>query len=134
MQQIAAVGLACQRPRREEASSCAGESLLAGLARFWLGLVRAASAQDAKQFVQQAVKTELAADAADHSRWLYFEVDRKPDLTWSNGWRRPAMGDLTRLLEKNGRQLSEGEQRESDEQIYRERHGGAGEAAQGRTA
>lgn len=36
-------------------------------------------AQDARQFVQQAVNTELAKDQADHSHWPYFEDDRKAD-------------------------------------------------------
>ncbi len=69
------------------------------------------SAQDTKQFVQQAVMTELAADAADHSRWLYFEVDRKPSLTVVQWVAQTGKGDLLRLLKRNGRQLNEGEQR-----------------------
>ena len=69
------------------------------------------SAQDTQQFVQQVVQTELAADAADHSRWLYFEVDQKPNLTVVQWVAQTGQGDLRRVLKKKGRQLSEGEQR-----------------------
>ncbi len=75
------------------------------------GSCAVASAQDTQQFVQQAVQTELAADAADHSRWLYFEVDQKPNLTVVQWVAQTGQGDLRRVLNKKGRQLSEGEQR-----------------------
>jgi hypothetical protein len=71
----------------------------------------AAMAQDAKQTVQQAVKTELAADAADHSRWLYYEVDRKPNLTAKQWVAETSNGDLKRVIEQDGRPLSEDAQR-----------------------
>ncbi len=76
------------------------------------GSCAAVSAQDEKQLVQQAVKTELAADAADHSRWLYFETDRKPHQYVEQWVAQTRMGDLVRVLRENGRQLSEGEQRQ----------------------
>ncbi len=71
----------------------------------------AAGAQDPKQIVRQAVKTELAADAADHTRWLYYEVDRKPDLTVSQWVAQTGRGDLRRVLERNGQPLSQEAQR-----------------------
>src|ERR1700731_4442086 len=46
-----------------------------------LGVGCRAHGQDAKQLVQEAVTTELAANDGDHTRWLYFEVDRKPRAT-----------------------------------------------------
>ena len=45
--------------------------------------------QDTKQFVQQAVNDELAADRDNHSRWIYHEVDRKPGTALSSGSPRP---------------------------------------------
>jgi len=60
----------------------------------------AAHGQDATQFVQQAVQTELKADAADHSHWLYFESDRKPDDSVKQWVAETGNGDLTRVLEK----------------------------------
>ena len=74
------------------------------------GSCAAVSAQDTKQFVQQAVQTELAADAADHSRWLYFEVDQKPKLTVVQWVAQTGKGELRRVLKRNSRQLNEGEQ------------------------
>src|SRR3954447_4596630 len=37
------------------------------------------SGEDARQFVQRAVQTELAKDRNDHTRWIYFEDDRKEE-------------------------------------------------------
>lgn len=80
----------------------------------------ALSAQDAKQFVQQAVKTELAADAADHSRWIYFEIDRKPHQSVEQWVAQTGKGDLQRVLKENGRQLSDAEQRSRMENFARD--------------
>jgi hypothetical protein len=79
-----------------------------------------AIAQDAKQIVQQAVKTELAADAADCSRWLYFEIDRKPNLAVEQWAAQTSEGDLHRVLKENGRELSESEQRGQMENFARD--------------
>ncbi len=67
--------------------------------------------QQAKQIVQQAVKTELAADENDHSRWLYFEVDRKPGDTVVQWVADTNKGDLKRVLKENGTAQSTREQR-----------------------
>jgi hypothetical protein len=67
--------------------------------------------QDARQIVAQAVRAELAADAADHSLWLYYEVDRKPEngvVQWAAQTR---MGEVDRVLQQDGRQLTLDEQR-----------------------
>lgn len=67
--------------------------------------------QQPKQIVQQAARAELAADAADHSLWLYYEVDRKPGnqvIQWAAQTR---MGELDRVLQQNGRQLTLQQQR-----------------------
>jgi hypothetical protein len=70
----------------------------------------AARAQDAKAIAQQAVTTELAADDADHSHWLYLDVDRKPNSSTKQWVAETSNGDMKRILDKNGRPLSQQEQ------------------------
>jgi hypothetical protein len=80
---------------------------------------QASATQDPKQIVEQAVRTELAADAADHSLWLYYDVDRKPHdgvVQWAA---QTHMGEVDRLLQQDGRQLTPEEQRSKmDEFIH----------------
>lgn len=83
--------------------------LLAGTALLSVSLP--AAAQDARQIVQQAVQTELAADASDHSHWLYYEVDRKPDVSVKQWVAETNIGDLKRLIERNGLIFSKADQR-----------------------
>lgn len=77
--------------------------------------------QDAKQIAQQAVQTELAADDADHSHWMYFEVDRKPNLTLEQWVAETNKGNLKRVLKENGRELPESEQHASVDGFMRSR-------------
>lgn len=81
------------------------------------------SAQEAPQLVEQAVQTELAANAADHSRWLYYDVDRKPDHTVKQWVAETPQGDLDRVMEDDGRTLSEQEQRSRMEAFVRDSAG-----------
>jgi hypothetical protein len=74
-----------------------------------------ASAQDQSQvdpreIVERAVRAELAADAADHSLWLYYEIDRKPNngvVQWAAQTR---MGELDRVLQQDGQHLTRDQQ------------------------
>ncbi|HVN94137.1 MAG TPA: hypothetical protein VMT38_10595 [Terracidiphilus sp.] len=75
-------------------------------------LVPALRGQQAKQIVQQAVKTELAADENDHSRWLFFDVYRKPGETLEQWVAETGHGDLKRVLKENGNRLSAQDQRQ----------------------
>jgi hypothetical protein len=68
-------------------------------------------ADDARQFVQQAVQTELAKDRDDHSRWIYFETDRKADHSVKQWVAETRDGSLRRIVEFNGQPISEPEQR-----------------------
>lgn len=68
-------------------------------------------AQDARQFVQQAVNTELAKDKADHSHWLFFEVDQKPVNPVKQWVAQTSKGSLKRVIALNGQTLSPAEQR-----------------------
>jgi hypothetical protein len=68
-------------------------------------------AEDAKQLVQRAVQTELAADRDDHSRWLYFEIDQRPGHDVKQWVAETRDGSLRRIVEMNGQAVSEPEQR-----------------------
>lgn len=70
----------------------------------------AAEAQDAKQIVTQAVRTELAANAADHSLWIYYDVDRKPGSSVRQWVAETRTGDLRRVLDNNGHALDQADQ------------------------
>ena len=85
--------------------------LLAGIVL--LGACVPASSQDAKQIVQKAVRTELAADASDHTHWLYYEVDNKPGMDIKQWVADTDIGDLKRVIEKNRVTFSKAQQRQS---------------------
>lgn len=109
------------QPRRKSQPDEAGALAPAGflLAHSWgrwlAGVIFsgacAAIAQQPNQIVQEAVRTELAADAADHSRWLYYEVDEKPGDGVVQWVAQTRFGDLNRVLQKDGRRFSPAEQR-----------------------
>ena len=62
---------------------------LVGLLAVEFGGGLAAHGQDPKSIVEQAVRTELDANRNDHSRFLYFDVDHKPNSKVTrSGWRR----------------------------------------------
>jgi hypothetical protein len=67
--------------------------------------------QDARAIVEQAARTELADDAADHSHWLYYEADKRPGNAVKQWVAEAADGNLTRVVEENGQAVSEEEQR-----------------------
>jgi hypothetical protein len=79
---------------------------------FWVGTLgvvlvastHAMTAQDAKQIVQQAVNTQLAADRDDHTHWRYIKTDDGKDkivvVETENG-------AITRHIEVNGQPASE---------------------------
>jgi hypothetical protein len=82
--------------------------ILAGAAIIILSA--SAYSQDANRIVQQAVRTELAADASDHTHWLYYEVDHKPELNVKQWVAGTSIGDLKRVIEKNGVAISKASQ------------------------
>lgn len=89
-----------------------------------------AMAQNAEQIVRQAVQTELAADAADHSHWLYLDIDRKPDTQLKDWVAETSNGDVKRVLNENGRGLTEQEQQSRMEDFA---HDDAAQAKQRKT-
>ncbi len=82
---------------------------LAGAALI-ISIAKPARAEDAKQIVQQAVKTELDAGKSDHTKWLYYETDRMPGRTVKQWAAMTTKGTLERILEENGRTTKEQEQ------------------------
>src|SRR6202044_2537542 len=66
--------------------------------------------QDAQQIATQAVRTELCADAADHTLWIYFDQDRKPDSSVKQWVAETPAGTLSRVLERDGQSFDEAPQ------------------------
>jgi hypothetical protein len=77
-------------------------------------------AQNAKRMVQQAVNTEMAADQADHTCWTYHEVDRKPNDAVMQWVAQTNKGNVNRVLEKNGEQISLQDQRQAVESFVQD--------------
>jgi hypothetical protein len=76
-------------------------------------LVPASYAEDAKQFVQRAVQTELTADQNDHTRWMYFEIDRTSAHNVEQWVAQTREGALVRVVRANGQLVPESEQRQT---------------------
>jgi len=72
----------------------------------------AALAQGPRDMVRQAVQTELAASRNDHSHWLYFEWDRKPEKSVKQWVAEAHSVSLERVIERDGRPLPEYQQRQ----------------------
>lgn len=76
--------------------------------------------QVAKPLVRRAVQAELAADQADHSHWLYFEVDRKADRSVKQWVAETKDGSLRRIVEMNGQSVAPTEQRRKVDSFLRD--------------
>ncbi len=73
-----------------------------------IGMVPALEAQSAKDIVQQAVQTELAASRNDRSHWRFRQQEKLPISTVSIVV-QTAHGAVTQKVEQNGRPLSPNE-------------------------
>ena len=73
--------------------------------------VRAGPQADPRGIVRQAVQTELEASRDDHSRWLYYDSDRKPGNTVRQWVAETGSGDLHRILAQKGHALTPSAQR-----------------------
>lgn len=69
-------------------------------------------AQSPRDLVRQAVQTELVASDNDHSHWLYFEIDLQPNKAVKQWVAQATSVSLNRVVERDGRQLSQSEQRQ----------------------
>jgi hypothetical protein len=72
----------------------------------------AARAEDARQFVQRAVQTELKADQNDHTRWMFYETDRTPARNVDQWVAQTREGALVRVVRENGQLVPEAQQRQ----------------------
>jgi hypothetical protein len=79
--------------------------------------------QNAKELVQQAVQTELIASRDDHSRWRYYEIDRKPGSTVEQWVADTGYGSLRRVIQENGQPLPLAEQRQRMERFVQDAQG-----------
>ena len=71
----------------------------------------AAVSQSPWDIVNQAVQTELSASRNDHTRWLYYDVDRKPEGTVHQWIAETGGGSIHRVLFEKGQRTSEADQR-----------------------
>jgi hypothetical protein len=76
-------------------------------------LLPPAHAEDARQFVQRAVQTELKADQNDHTRWMFYETDRTPARNVDQWVAQTREGALVRVVRENGQLVPESQQRQT---------------------
>ncbi len=89
----------------------------------WVAVVLASAGSKAQQpgeIVEQAVKTELAADAADHSLWLYYDTDRKSGIEVVQWAAQTREGELDRVLQQGGLRLPPSQQRSRMDRFIRD--------------
>ncbi len=95
-----------------------GITLLAGL--LLIPVSRVALPQSPRDFVARVVHTELAADNADHSRWLYYDVDGKPAGTVRQWVAETGNGSIHRVLFSDGRITTPATQHNSMDHFIRD--------------
>lgn len=84
---------------------------IAGQAAHAAQAEKAAETEQPRLLVQQATRAELAASAADHSLWLYYETDSKPHnpvVQWAAETRS---GEVDRVLQQDGHHYTPEQQR-----------------------
>lgn len=86
-------------------------TVLSGLLLLWLS--HPALAQDPHALVSKVIQTELDADKTDHSRWLYYDVDNKPEGSVHKWVAETNGASLNRVLFRNGQPTTAATQRNS---------------------
>src|SRR5262249_28673208 len=86
-------------------------SLIAFAGSLFLISSLAATSQSPLDIVNQAVQTELSTSRNDHTRWLYYDVDRKPEETVHQWIAETGSGSIHRVLNEKGRHTTEAHQR-----------------------
>lgn len=93
---------------------------------FWVGALAlsftVAHAQSPQQVIQQVVNAEHQADLNDHSKWIFLEEIHKPKERVLQWVANSPQGDAQRILEKNGQELSESQQRDQIQQFLHDPH------------
>jgi hypothetical protein len=95
-----------------------GLILLCGLLAAGLLPLHADGTKDAKEIVQAAMQSELAADKNDHTRWRYRDAKKDGTDTVSIVVETD-QGSVKRVIMKNGQPLTEAEARVEDERVQR---------------
>jgi hypothetical protein len=75
----------------------------------------AAQPKDARAFVRDVVANELAADANDHSLWMYRDDNKVPGMHTVKLVIETREGDLSRTLERDGHPLTPQAQQEEEQ-------------------
>jgi len=78
-------------------------------------MVARGQGQDARALVRAIVKSELAADAKDHSRWMFRDANTVEGKSTVKLVVQTSQGDISKIIELDGRPLTP-EQQEDDEQ------------------
>jgi hypothetical protein len=79
--------------------------------------VAAGASQGARAFVHAVVTNELAADANDHSRWMYRDDNKVPDAHTVKLVIQTSQGDLSKTIEKDGHPLTPQQQKDDEQKI-----------------
>jgi hypothetical protein len=73
--------------------------------------------EDARAFVRAVVANELAADASDHSLWMYRDDNKVPGTHTVKLVIETSQGDLSRTLERDGHPLTPQAQQEDEQKM-----------------
>ena len=71
--------------------------------------------EDARAFVRSVVASELAADASDHSLWMYRDDNKVPGTHTVKLVIETSQGDLSRTVERGGQPLTPQAQQEDEQ-------------------
>jgi hypothetical protein len=75
--------------------------------------------KDARALVRTVVANELAADANDHSRWMFRDANKVPGKSTVTLVVQTAEGDLSKMIELNGRPLTPQEEKEDEQRMHK---------------
>lgn len=88
---------------------------------FVTGALPSASAsrqpEDARAFARAVVASELAADANDHSLWMYRDDNKVPDAHTVKLVIETSQGDLSKTIERDGHPLTPQAQKEDEQKM-----------------
>jgi hypothetical protein len=73
--------------------------------------------EDARAFARAVVASELAADANDHSLWMYRDDNKVPDAHTVKLVIETAQGDLSKTIERDGHPLTPQAQKEDEQKM-----------------
>lgn len=77
----------------------------------------AGQAQDLRAMVRRVVDNEIARDQADHSCWIFHEINRTADGSVNQWVAQTPAGDVHRVLEKDGQHFTRQQQQQAVEQF-----------------